>query len=139
MSFNLSNARHRAIRIVLCVLIVISTGCVSTKGKPIPKDAVIQIQKGITTKTQILELFGAPNEITYSPKGEEILVYKYGEKLDLRTGQAVGTILKKDIPGLGVLLDLGTRKVSEKEDRLMVFMDDKGIVQNVGFTNQTGK
>jgi hypothetical protein len=124
---------------LLTLLIFLLWGCVSTKGKPIPKDSVVKIQKGVTTKADILEQFGAPNEILYSPKGEEIFVYKYSEKLDLHAGQAVGVILRRDIPGLGTLVDLGTRRVSEKEDRLMVFLDEKGIVQNIGFTHETGK
>lgn len=124
---------------LLTLLVFVLSGCVSTKGKPIPKDSVVKIQKGITTKADILEQFGAPNEILYSPKGEEIFVYKYSEKLDLHAGQAVGVILRRDIPGLGTLVDLGTRRVSEKEDRLMVFLDEKGIVQNIGFTHETGK
>jgi len=93
----------------------------------------------VTTKAEILEQFGAPDQVIYSPKGEEVLVYKYAERVELHGDQAVGVILRKDVPGLGTLLRLGTRKVSEKEDRLMVFLDEEKIVQEVGFTNQTKK
>ncbi|HWP49923.1 MAG TPA: hypothetical protein VNM22_22405 [Candidatus Limnocylindrales bacterium] len=137
MRFNLFPTFYRLS--VLTLLVFLLSGCVSTKGKPIPKDSVVKIQKGITTKTDILEQFGAPDEILYSPRGEEIFIYRYSEKLDLHAGQAVGVILRRDVPGLGTLVDLGTRRVSEKEDRLMVFLDDKGIVQNIGFTHETGK
>jgi len=55
-------------------------GCYSTKmGDPIDADKVSQIQKGVTTRTQVEAMFGAPMSSSMMGDGRRMLVYNYSE------------------------------------------------------------
>lgn len=112
------------------------TGCVLTVGQRIKKSQVLEIRKDVTTKDEILEKFGAPDHIQYSPLGEEIFVYKYVESKEVHVGGVVGMTARRVIPGFAATT-IGSKKQQVKTDTLMIFMDSNGIVRHYGFRKQT--
>lgn len=132
--------------VLLCVFLL--SGCMTinkSTGTPIEKTAVEQIQKGVTTRSDILRLFGAPSRIlsnsgsfdmsitntatggeiksqnVSAPDAQEIYIYEYV----LTTGYKGGYIVYQD-------------NSNTKKDTLMVWIDKKtGLVQNHAFTKQT--
>jgi outer membrane protein assembly factor BamE (lipoprotein component of BamABCDE complex) len=126
--------------LTICVAFgsLLVAGCVSTRGKPIKQSKVLEIRKDETNKDEVLERFGAPDAIQYSPRGEEIFIYKYVESREVHVGGAVGVVFRRIIPGVGAATSIGSRKQEVKTDTLMIFMDKDGIVRHYGFTKQTG-
>ena len=124
---------------IICLIafsLLTLTGCMSTTGKRIKESQVLAIHKDVTTKDEILEKFGAPDHIQYSPLGEEIFVYKYVESKEVHVGGAVGIVARRVIPGFAATT-VGSRKQEVKTDTLMIFMDSNGIVRHYGFRKET--
>jgi len=111
------------------------TGCVSTVGTRIKKSQVLEIRKDETTKDEVLEKFGAPDHIQYSPFGEEIFVYKYVESKEVHVGGVVGIAARRVIP-VFASTSIGSKKKEVKADTLMIFLDSKGIVRHYGFRKE---
>jgi len=124
---------------IICLIALFSlsiAGCTSTVGQRIKKSDVLEIHKDVTTKDEILEKFGAPDHIQYSPLGEEIFIYKYVESKEVHVGGVVGITARRVIPGFAATT-IGSKKQEVKTDTLMIFMDSKGIVRHYGFRKET--
>jgi outer membrane protein assembly factor BamE (lipoprotein component of BamABCDE complex) len=63
------------------VLIAVSVGgCVSgTSGTMQSQDKLSQIQKGITTRSQVETLLGSPTNVMNTPDGKTVLLYVAGQ------------------------------------------------------------
>jgi outer membrane protein assembly factor BamE (lipoprotein component of BamABCDE complex) len=59
-------------------LLIFLVGC-ATAGNKIGMDKISQIKEGVTTKQEIVGLFGNPNADTLNGDGKEILMYVYGK------------------------------------------------------------
>ncbi len=62
--------------LLLLTLAVVLTGCASS-GHELDQNKVSQIKKGVTTKTQVLELVGKPEEVAINDAGESTWTYRY--------------------------------------------------------------
>jgi outer membrane protein assembly factor BamE (lipoprotein component of BamABCDE complex) len=60
----------------LILLIVWLAGCVSS-GRKIDQSAADKIEKGITTRDQVINLIGSPDRITRTGNGDTIYMYNY--------------------------------------------------------------
>jgi hypothetical protein len=117
----------------------LGSGCFTidvTAGNAVPSERVEQIQPGQTTKQQILEWFGAPEDYT-DPSGlrrifadgvaapEDVLVLPYADVLvfELTRGEVRGVLL--------VLFNWF--EVHVANDRLIVFFDDEDRVLYYGY------
>ncbi len=58
------------------VLTIFLAGC-ATVGKPIDQDKLAQIKEGVTTKTEVIALFGQPYVVSLNSDGKEVLTYQY--------------------------------------------------------------
>lgn len=119
----------------------LGAGCFSiqvTVGNEVPQERVGEIHPGETTKAQILDWFGAPEDYT-DPSGlrrvladgvaapEDVLQLPYADVLvfELTRGQVKGVLL--------VLFNYFDVHVAN--DRLVVFFDDQDRVMYYGYRN----
>ena len=126
------------------VLWLVVSGCLTagcftihvTSGNEVPAERVAQIRPGETTKAEILDWFGAPEDYT-DPSGlrrifadgvavpEDVLQLPYADVLVFELTRGTGK---------GVLLILFNYvDVHVANDRLVVFFDDKDRVLYYGY------
>ncbi len=118
--------------------LAVLVGCVSTKGKPIEETKVLEIKKGITTKDEVLEKFGPPDDIKFSPTGEEVFTYRYVETTEVQIGQTIGIVFRRKVPAIGSATTIKVRPVIERKDVLMIFLDRNGVVKHYALRKETG-
>lgn len=99
---------------------LISSGCASV-GTPINGSNVSSIQKGITTKDQILKLFGNPSTSTISDNGT-MFIYSFA-----KTQTSASTF----IPIVGIFHSGYNTDIQT----LSIVFDDKNIVKNYSYTS----
>jgi hypothetical protein len=125
--------------LVLGMLACLSLGCFSIRvvsGNSVAAERVAEIEPGVTTRVQILEWFGAPEDYT-DPSGlrrifadsvllpEDVLQLPYADVLvfELTRGRARGVVL--------ILFNYLDVRVAN--DRLVVFFDDQDRVLYYGY------
>jgi hypothetical protein len=100
-------------------LIPLLSGCAFVRGEvgaPFSEDRIVELQKGKSTRQDVAQRFGAPDEIVQA-NGYEIFHYRrYDSKL-------------------GWLLFFS--RVNVASDNLWVFLNEEGIVEDVVFGNRT--
>lgn len=73
------------LRIITCSCLCLLSACESTKPNSIPPTTTnplthgnvqLTLKKGITTQTEVLEKFGAPNITTIDASGQEVWTYQ---------------------------------------------------------------
>ena len=97
-----------------------AAGCVTTSnetGKAIPQSKVDQIVKGETNMTDIIGLFGSPEQ-TSSMGGKTLYTYKH-------------TIVKGSGMSLGYYGKAGAKELS---DELTITFDEDGVVETYNIT-----
>ena len=70
--------------LLICAIAVISVGCASAPAQPVDQrnnaltqgNVQLNLQVGVTTKVQVLEVFGAPNITTRDASGAEVWSYQ---------------------------------------------------------------
>ncbi len=111
-------------------------GCVIARGyrdRPIDEKVIAAIQPGVTTKADILRLFGPPQEVSEreilalggsgEPPAVGVRYFRY------RYSRLNGFIV------FGLLLNYIDADL--KSDNLVVFFDDKGVVEDFAFAKDT--
>lgn len=123
----------------LALVAVFGLGCFSIRvvsGNEIPAERVAEIEAGVTTRAEVLEWFGAPEDYT-DPSGlrrvfadgvllpEDVLHLPYADVLvfELTRGRARGLLL----------LLYNHFEVRVVNDRLVVFFDDEDRVLYYGY------
>ncbi len=131
----------RTLGLALGLAACLSLGCFSIRvvsGNSVPADRVAAIEPGVTTRVEILEWFGAPEDFT-DPSGlrrvfadgvllpEDVLHLPYADVLvfELTRGRARGVLL----------LFFNYFDVRVANDRLVVFFDDQDRVLYYGYRN----
>lgn len=107
----------------LVVLALIVSGCVISRGRvgnPIDETKLRQIQKGVTHRTQVVELLGAPDRINQAPDRDIFQYYYYDAKS----------------PAL-ILIAFNLFTLNVKSDNLYLFLDKQGIVQDIIYGKRT--
>ncbi len=110
------------IAIVLSLCLVLS-GCVVSRGRignPIEEESLHKVQKGVSTREQVVAILGAPDRIVPGNDKEIFQYYYYDAKS----------------PAL-VLLLLNVITLNVKSDNLYVFFDRQGIVQDIVYGKRT--
>jgi hypothetical protein len=112
--------------LLLACLTVLSTGCQQesrTQGSNLtPGMAKTKITNGVTTQTEILEVFGAPNIITKNKSGNEVWSYDR-VAMDKSNKEGYWTILAAGASS-------GNQTTSTKTFTLMLEFDDDGTVKD---------
>ncbi|MDF0675835.1 MAG: hypothetical protein P0120_16100 [Nitrospira sp.] len=107
----------------LLVLVSLLQGCAfsrGTLGDEVQSDRVGTIQKGTTTKEEVLHLLGAPDRLLALNGRDVFQYYRYDAK--------AGSLL---------LIALNFTRLSIKSDDLFVILDRDGIVEDVISSNRT--
>ena len=112
--------------LLLACLTVLSTGCQKeshTQGSNLtPGMAKTKITNGVTTQSEILEGFGAPNIITKNKSGNEVWTYDK-VAMDKSNKEGYWTILAAGESS-------GNQTTSTKTFTLMLEFDDDDIVKD---------
>jgi outer membrane protein assembly factor BamE (lipoprotein component of BamABCDE complex) len=125
--------RMSCVRIVASValLMVFAWGCSIGRvyiGSDIRSDPKEKIQLGLTTKSDILTIFGPPERITSQFDGD-IFVYAYYRKNSSKF------IIEE--PYLTNLTLFSYTRIQEKRDHLVILFDKDGVVKNYGYQRGT--
>jgi len=95
------------------------SGCAFVRanvGERLPEEAIQAIQKGVTTKAQVVEALGTPDVVTHTMQ-HEVFQYRYGD------GK------------LGVVLIFS--RATYKTDDLYIFFDAQDVVTDIIFGKRT--
>lgn len=109
--------------LLLAALTVLAHGCAfsrGTLGDDIKTDAVGTIKKGVTTKTEVLELLGAPDRILPLNGRDLYQYYRYDAK--------AGSLL---------LILVNFSRLSVKSDDLFIIVNETGVVEDVISSKRT--
>lgn len=101
--------------LLLC-LVVCLVGCASS-GKEISTDRVAQIQKGVTTEAEVIQMLGTPQTKTIGSDGKVIMLYQY-TKVKNRAANFV--------PVVGLLAG----GMDMRMQMFTVIVNQQGIVEN---------
>jgi outer membrane protein assembly factor BamE (lipoprotein component of BamABCDE complex) len=107
---------------LLCTALsgVLVVGCLHVEtGKPIDADKVSQIQKGVTTRSEVEALLGQPMSVAMTGDGRRVLIYNYYK--------ASGTAA----PFVGMVNN------HSASQRLQIFMTTNNIVQDFEYSTGT--
>jgi hypothetical protein len=107
----------------LLAIVLLVQGCAfsrGTLGDDIKPEAVAAIQKGTSTKTEVLNLLGAPDRLLQLNGRDVFQYYRYDAK--------VGSLL---------LILLNFSRLSIKSDDLFVILNREGIVEDVISSKRT--
>ena len=107
----------------LAVTAVLVQGCAfsrGTLGDDIKTEAIDSIKKGVTTKTEVLTLLGAPDRVLQLNGRDVYQYYRYDGK--------VGSLL---------LIVVNFSRVSIKGDDLYVMLNQNGVVEDVISSKRT--
>jgi hypothetical protein len=107
----------------LAALAILIQGCAfsrGTLGDDIKTETIDSIKKGITTKTEVVALLGAPDRVLPLNGRDVYQYYRYDGK--------VGSLL---------LIIINFSRVSIKSDDLYVMLNQNGIVEDVISSKRT--
>jgi len=109
--------------LVFSVAATLIQGCAfsrGTLGDDIKTEAVSSITKGVTTKTEVLALLGAPDRVLPLNGRDVYQYYRYDAK--------AGSLL---------LILVNFSRISVKGDDLFIMIDQNGVVQEVISSKRT--
>ena len=110
---------------IFALIAMIVAGCVSfgsqKEGSKASWKYTKNLEKGVSTKKDVLALIGTPDQVTAGLEGGEIYIYKYS---------------KTDNAKVGLFLEVGG--ASKKSDSLCIFFDKNGTVTDY-FIKYEGK
>lgn len=109
--------------VLLLLVVGLFQGCAfsrGTLGDDIKPEAVSLIQKGVTTKAEILNLLGAPDRLLQLNGRDVFQYYRYDAK--------AGSLL---------LIILNFTRLSIKSDDLFVILNQDGLVEDIIASKRT--
>lgn len=113
----------RSMLMLVMVTLLSAQGCVVTRGtlgEPLRDESIAQIQKGVSTASEVVGLLGAPERIVRG-NDREIFHYYYFD------GKS---------PAL-LLMVLNLVRMEVKSDNLYVFFGRNGLVEDVLYSKRT--
>jgi outer membrane protein assembly factor BamE (lipoprotein component of BamABCDE complex) len=115
----------------MALLMILTWGCTIGRiyiGSEIRSDPKEKIQLGLTTKSDILSIFGPPDRITHQYDGD-VFVYAYLRKNS--------TKFALEEPYITNTTFFTYTKIQEKKDHLVILFDKNGVVKNYGYQRGT--
>ncbi|MCA8959619.1 MAG: outer membrane protein assembly factor BamE [Planctomycetes bacterium] len=106
------------------VVVASLSGCVlsqQTEGTSLRDEQVGEIQVGVSTRSDVTRLLGPPDEIIYSNREHDALEERAFRYRRSRTKQTAM-----------FLILFSTHRSDTKYDHVIVFFDDRGVVENIG-------
>jgi outer membrane protein assembly factor BamE (lipoprotein component of BamABCDE complex) len=117
----------------IALFMIFTWGCTIGRvyiGSEIRSDPKEKIQVGLTTKSDILEIFGPPDRVTRQYDGD-IFVYTY-----LRKNSTKFAI---EEPYITNTTFFTYTRIQEKKDHLVILFDKNGMVKNYGYQRGTSE
>jgi outer membrane protein assembly factor BamE (lipoprotein component of BamABCDE complex) len=117
----------------IALLMVFAWGCTIGRiyiGSEIRSDPKEKVQVGLTTKSDILSIFGPPDRIAHQYDGD-IFVYAY-----LRKNSTKFAI---EEPYITNTTFFTYTRIQEKKDHLVILFDKNGVVKNYGYQRGTSE
>lgn len=105
--------------IMLCSFVI--AGCASV-GKEIHQSSVDQLQKGKTTKNQVIQTFGQPDTTTFDKDGR--LVYSY-----------FASKMSPSVYSFIPVINIVHNEYKMKNQMLVIMFSKDGVVEEYSFTN----
>ena len=99
-------------------------------GSEIRSDPKEKIQVGLTTKSDILSIFGPPDRVMHQYDGD-IFVYAYLRKNS--------TKFVVEEPYITNTTFFTYTRIQEKKDHLVILFDKNGVVRNYGYQKGTSE
>jgi outer membrane protein assembly factor BamE (lipoprotein component of BamABCDE complex) len=143
--------RCRQIRPLVWVLgLVLLSGCVLGRiyrDHPLDEQKIATIQRGVTTKAQVLEQFGPPQEIdtrelvAIGGGVDRVLSGREGKpEVESLVGAGYFRYTYSRANAFGIILLLfNYAEFDQKNDSLVIFFDSKDVVQDVAYERDTDK
>ncbi|MGD0946435.1 MAG: hypothetical protein ABSA52_03315 [Candidatus Binatia bacterium] len=130
--------------------LVVLSGCAMGRiyrDHPLDEQKIATIQRGVTTKAQILEQFGPPQEIETRELvaiggGVDSVLSGRGSKPEVESlvGARYFRYSYSRANGFGIILLLfNYAEFDQKNDSLLIFFDGKDVVQDVAYERDTDK
>lgn len=82
-----------AIALITGLLLVGCTAVTKTEGIKVDREKVLELKPGVTTRQSVLQVFGAPSEVSFE-NNEERMSYVFKEK---KTPAYFGGIVENDV------------------------------------------
>lgn len=119
--------------ICLVLITFLLLGC-ATSGKRIEADKLKQIKEGLSTKDQVIAIFGKPNTITLNSDKKTIMTYYHIKA----TNKIANFIPGLDLLAGGVNMDQQTLQVLLNEENIVekYMLNDSQDSLNTGLLNQ---
>jgi len=117
----------------IALFMILTWGCTIGRvyiGSEIQNDPKEKIQAGVTTKSDILSIFGPPDRITSQFDGD-IFVYTYFRKNS--------TQLAIREPYITNTTFFTYTRIQENKDHLVILFDKDGVVKNYGYQKGTSE
>jgi hypothetical protein len=139
------------IRPLVCVLwLAVLSGCAMGRiyrDHPLDEQKIATIQRGVTTKAQILEQFGPPQEIdtrelvAIGGGVDRVLSGRDGKpEVENLVGARYFRYSYSRANGFGIILLLfNYLEFDQKNDSLVIFFDSTDVVQDVAYERDTDK
>lgn len=106
---------------IAAMIAVLAAACGATSGMRIESNDLSAIQKGRSTKSEMIAKYGEPTETTLDSSGKETLIWYHTQtKTDAKTF----------IPIAGIFLGGGTSETTT----LKVMLDKRGIVSDYEYS-----
>ena len=118
-----------------CFLVFAGAGCVSgtTGNQKLTQDNVSKIQKGVTTRQQVVEILGEPQSTQLLGDGRQTMFY-IGTQSKSDFGQSVF----QGIPIIGVVVPTTDTNTTRRET-LQIILNANDIVQDCEFSDNTSE
>jgi outer membrane protein assembly factor BamE (lipoprotein component of BamABCDE complex) len=120
---------------VLLCLAFLGSGCVTATigNQTLTQDRVSKIQKGVTTRDQVIELLGQPNQVQLSADGRHMLFYM-GTQMKADYGERVF----QAVPIIGAVVPTSDTQNVRRES-LQIFIDASNVVTDYEFSDNTSE
>ena len=125
--------RMSSVRLLLtiAVFVILAWGCTIGRvyiGSELRSDPAEKIQPGLTSKSDILSIFGPPDRIAHQYDGD-IFVYAYLRK------NSTKFVLEE--PYITNTTFFTYTRIQEKKDHLVILFDKSGVVKHYGYQRGT--
>jgi hypothetical protein len=111
-------------------------GCVSgtTGNQGLTQDNVSEIQKGVTTRQDVVALLGEPDSTHLMADGRRMMFYEGGQMNTDDVGQSVW----QAVPIVGVLVPSSNTNTTRRES-LQIILNGKDVVEDYQFSDNTSE
>lgn len=112
----------RIVKVLLAIVIGVTiVGCTHENGTKVAQDQAAKIQKGTTTRADLVTMFGPPSSSTIHADGKEMLTWRYS---------SVRPNASSYIP----VVNIFTHKLDMEDTDLLVTLNKEHIVEDYNST-----